>query len=220
MKHLLLTTIAALVLVGCGESQESFSPATGHQLTSLSKADRTLIKAAKIGSIQDIRHSLSEGANVNAKDNLGRCALYFAAEKNHKEIAELLIAEGADVNSENSGGQTPLYAAAWQGHEELIDLFRKHGGKSKLELPDKKPIVDKRIIDAAQKGNIRFIKIRLADTVFPVDLNNTKDQFGMTALDWAAQRGYKEIAELLIASGADVNERHEFSGNTPLNWAL
>jgi ankyrin repeat protein len=39
---------------------------------------------------------------------------------------------------------------------------------------------------------------------------------------WAAREGHKEIAELLIAKGADVNAKVEggvFSGRTPLDLA-
>ena len=40
----------------------------------------------------------------------------------------------------------------------------------------------------------------------------------VTPLTNAALRGHKEIAELLISKGADVNARDK-SGFTPLNWA-
>ena len=41
-----------------------------------------------------------------------------------------------------------------------------------------------------------------------------------TPLLWAAQKGYKYIAEILIAKGADVNARAGSKHtNTPLLWA-
>ena len=36
----------------------------------------------------------------------------------------------------------------------------------------------------------------------------------------AAGKGHKEIAELLIAAGADVNAKDELLGRTPLDWAI
>ena len=50
MKHVLLTTIAAVVLVGCGNS------------------DGALIQAAKDGDIEAVKQHLAAGANVNAKE--------------------------------------------------------------------------------------------------------------------------------------------------------
>ena len=112
MKHLLLTTIAAVVLVGCG----------------LSEADRALLDAAEKGNIEAVKQHLAAGADVNA---MGRgTPLHYAAYGGHKEVAELLIAEGADVNETNGSGETPLdYAKT-----ETANLLRKHGGKTGEEL--------------------------------------------------------------------------------------
>ena len=86
MKHLLIKTIAAVVLVGCGPS----------------------------------------ASDVNWKDQNGKTLLHYAAWKGHKEIAELLIANGANVNAKDKDGYTPLDWAAG----EIADLLRKHGGKT------------------------------------------------------------------------------------------
>ena len=117
MKHLLLTTIAAVVLVGCGESQE------------LSEADRALLKTAQAGNIEAVKQHLADGADVNAKNKYGRTPLDEAARKGHEEIVELLIAKGADVNVVD-GADTPLFWA----RGETADLLRKHGGKTGEEL--------------------------------------------------------------------------------------
>ena len=85
MKHLLLTTIAAVVLVGCGPSVDI------HQ-------------AAREGNIEAVKQHLDAGADVNAKIESGSAPLHFATFKGHKEIAELLIAKDADVNAKNKGG--------------------------------------------------------------------------------------------------------------------
>ena len=121
MKHLLLTTIAAVVLVGCGESQPPEPP------------DISIHKAATFGNIEAVKQHLANGTDVNAKDLTGFAPLVFAASCGHKEIAELLIAKGADVNVKNSG-KTPLDWAIKQLHPETADLLRKHGGKTGAEL--------------------------------------------------------------------------------------
>jgi len=48
---------------------------------------------------------------------------------------------------------------------------------------------------------------------------NAKDNDGSTPLHSAAGRGHKEIAELLIAKGADVNAKNSL-GWTPLDRAI
>ena len=113
MKHLLLTTIAAVLLVGCGSS---------------------IHQAAGTGNIEAVKQHLAEGADVNAKREDGVTPLHWAADGGHKEIAELLIAGGADVNAKDEFGETPLDWAIQLNEPETTDLLRKHGGKTGEEL--------------------------------------------------------------------------------------
>ena len=68
------------------------------------------------------------------------------------------------------------------------------------------------IHDAAALGNIEAVKQRL---VAGVDVN-AKDVWNATPLLHAANQGHKEITELLIDNGADVNAKTK-SGMTPLD---
>ena len=138
MKHLLLTTIAAVVLVGCGESQQSTPPAEAKPVEPVAEntkpehpqANRALIEATATGNVEAIKKAIADGADVNVKAVGGGTLLFIAAHEGHKEVAELLIAEGADVNETNGSGETPLdYAKG-----ETANLLRKHGGKTGEEL--------------------------------------------------------------------------------------
>ena len=154
MKHLLLTTIAAVVLMGCGPSE----------------ADRALHTAVIQENTKAVKEHLASGADVNAKDDEGISLLHYAVFNGHKEITELLIAKGADVNgrrvkggsewtplhhaaiynrketveplvaagadvnAKDVDGETPLDWAIKLKHPEVAELLRKHGGKTKNEL--------------------------------------------------------------------------------------
>ena len=75
----------------------------------------------------------------------------------------------------------------------------------------------KESIDAASRyGIIEAIKRHLAAGT---DVN-AKNVVGQTTLIIAAWIGHKEIAELLIENGADLNVKDESLGNTPLDWAI
>ena len=71
------------------------------------------------------------------------------------------------------------------------------------------------MLKAAERGDAAKIRQLLAsDTT----LANTKGAFNKTPLHWAAEKNYPEIAELLIAAGADINTEVSW-GMTPLQWA-
>ena len=122
MKHLLLTTIASVVLVGCGGP--------------------SIHKVAETGNIEAVKQAIADGADLNAKHKYGLTPLHRAANGGNKEIAELLVAKGADVNAKMWGtdpkldnyGKTPLALAIRSGNTETADLLRKHGGKTREEL--------------------------------------------------------------------------------------
>ena len=65
------------------------------------------------------------------------------------------------------------------------------------------------------KGDIWYVKRHL-DKGSDV---NAKDENGVTPLHYAAEGGYNEIVELLIAAGADVHAKGDEAGETPLHNA-
>jgi len=117
MKHLLLTTIAAVVLVGCGLSM-------------------SIHDAAAVGDIEAVKQHLAAGTDVDAKDAkdaVGMTPLHFAVANGHMEVIELLLVS-AGVNVKSVNGLTPLDLAVSKGDKEITELLRKHGGKTGEEL--------------------------------------------------------------------------------------
>ena len=160
MKHLLLTTIAAVLVVGCGESQQS-APAPKAKpvepVAEVSKSeppkgkapDISIHKAALAGNIEAVKQAIADGADVNAK-RFGLTPLHEAAKGQHSgpgghtDIAELLIANGADVNATDDflNGRTPLSVAARYGNKETAELLIAEGADVNAKANDGKTPLD------------------------------------------------------------------------------
>ncbi len=236
MKHLLLTTIAALVLVGCGPSGDIWTPAkegnteavkkhiaAGADVNAKNKRGITPLHHAAIKGREGIVKLLINGnADINAKTAKRTTPLHYAAGSGHKEVVELLIAEGADVNAKEkrAGSPTPLDAAEFvrQSYspqlktalKETADLLRKHGGKTSDWLK-----AAESIHITAKAGHIEAVKKHLAEGA---DVNGSDGVFaGDTPLLHAVLNGRKEMAELLITEGANVNAKYD-DGDTLLDF--
>jgi len=148
MKHILITTIAAVVLVGCGPPPPDISIhdaagegnieavkqhiAAGTDVDAKTRGETPLLWAARFGQSQVAELLIAEGADVNAKNVVGQTPLHCAAMAGHKEIIELLIAAGADVNAKTKRGDTPLDLA--EDDPKIRNPILKHGGKMGADL--------------------------------------------------------------------------------------
>ena len=194
MKHLLLTTIAAVLLMGCGSSVDIW-------------------EAAEQGNIKVVKQHLAAGMDVNAKDLRGWTPLHLATDQGHKEVVELLIAKGANVNAKNSQGWTPLMVAAERGDVDIANL---------LVIKESDLNSHKKGWTSLHRAAF-YDKVEIAGFLIELGLDvNARDDRGQTPLHWPANYGRAPMVKYLISRGADVNAvamDGVFSGQTPLDAA-
>ena len=71
---------------------------------------------------------IERGADLEATDNRGETALFYAADNNQIDILKLLIKSGANVNARNKAGHTALdNEISWGRNEEVIKLLKEAG---------------------------------------------------------------------------------------------
>jgi len=188
MQKLLLSTIAAVLLVGCGESQQSAAPPEAKPEPPTAKVpDISIHKAAYDGNIEVVKQHLAAGTDVNEKNLSKFTALHFATSRGNDDIIELLIKAGADINSKNKDGETPRDLSE---HEGIADLLGNNGG------------IYGTLHGAAMNGDIDSIKKLIEGEA---DVNAKAHAESRTPLHYAALRGDKEIVDLLIQNGAKLN---------------
>ena len=226
----LLTVPAALVLTARAESKSATEGGD--------KPTKTLHEAAAAGDIEQVKLLISKGADVDAKDKLGRTALHCASEKGHAEVAKLLISQGADVNAMDRNLAKPLHYAVMRGEKQTVELLLSKGADINAKNRDgRTPLFEamkssaagrKEVVEllaskgakvpalhlAAYMGDIEKVRKCLQDGI---DINS-QENFCCTALHAAANSGKKDIVEFLISKGAMVDAKDAL-GVTPLYYA-
>jgi ankyrin repeat protein len=173
--------------------------------------------ASARGDCNTIELLIKNGAKLTARNNSNDTPLHYAAMSGKIEAAKLLIKKGANVNAKNKMGQNPIYPAAESGNLELVKFLVSKGAKI--------PIIGYTPLHSAVHGyflydNFKHQRKEMIEYFLShgVDINvKGNSQYGAdaTILHIAAARADKEVVELLIKKGAQVDTRTK-DGTTPL----
>ncbi|KLT22609.1 ankyrin repeat domain protein [Wolbachia endosymbiont of Armadillidium vulgare str. wVulC] len=155
--------------------------------------------------------------DINMTDAFGRTPLYLAATNNYTSLLEILLQNGADDNIEDRlSGFTPLHIAVISGSLQAVELLLKHN-KAKLKfLEEFKVLLQNGAYDNLKDRLyvrtplwVTAINKILEEVELLLEHNkayiNRKDRWGWTAFDYAFIRNDRELIDILIGHGADMN---------------
>ncbi len=194
--------------------------------------DQRLVLAADENDTATVQRLLKAGANIHVRDGQGRTALLAATSHNHVESARLLIEAGADVNAQDKKLDSPLLLSGARGYLQILRLalkakpnfkiYNRFGGTALIPACERghvevvKALLDTDL-DIDHVNNLGWTAlleaIILGDggprhqeivrmLVAAGAAVNIPDQDGVTPLQHARQKGYREIADALEAAGA------------------
>ncbi len=90
--------------------------------------------AARAGAIERVRELLDSGVPVNAENEYGTTALFFAADRGHLDLVLLLLERGADPDlSDRFYGATPMVWALTNEHTDVAALLLRHGASGAID---------------------------------------------------------------------------------------
>ena len=90
----------------------------------------SLHRAAESNSIDVATLLIEQGADIEAKDYIGRTALHIVAESNSLDVTSLLIDRGADIEAKNGAGETAFYAAVTSNSLDVATLLIDSGANN------------------------------------------------------------------------------------------
>jgi ankyrin repeat protein len=177
------------------------------------KCQEALVEAAEYGHLSTVQVLLTAGVSSNSyyEDTVlhvpeKKSCLWAAVDKEHVEVARLLLAFGADPNTRYRE-MTALATSIEKANEELFELLLEKGA-SEVTIQTELLYYDMLALPvhyAASVGNVHVLR-RLLEAGFEAD--NTLIADGWTALFHAAKAGHEKVLRILIDEyQVDVNQR-------------
>ncbi|XP_059387767.1 poly [ADP-ribose] polymerase tankyrase-2-like isoform X3 [Carassius carassius] len=190
--------------------------------------------AAGYNRVKTVQLLLQHGADVHAKDKGDLVPLHNACSYGHYEVAELLVKHGACVNTTDLWQFTPLHEAASKNRVEVCSLLLSCGAdptflnchnKSAIDLAPSALLKERlayefrghSLLQAACEADMARFKKHLSLETINFKHPLTQE----TALHCVSTSPYpkrKQICELLLRKGANVNEKNK-DFLTPLHLA-
>ena len=157
-----------------------------------------------------IKNLLEYGFTVDPEDANNREFLLSAVARGYSALVQELLKNGADVNtlydSTSRDGCTLLHIASRSRQEEVAKLLISCGADvNAQDTTGKTPI-----FYVTENGDLKIAKLLLTNKA------NVKDRPEL--LNNAVRKKYREIIEVLLEHGADVNSRDKY-GRTALHFA-
>ncbi len=144
--------------------------------------------ASQNGSSAMVGRLLQAGANPNLALLAGETPVMVASRSGKSGVVELLIAKGANVNARAARGQTALMWAVAQKHPEVVKVLIARGADIHA-----RSAVWSQVMAVPPHGLLEY--------------NRDIPHGGDTALMFAARVGDLASAGLLVAAGANVNDK-------------
>lgn len=95
----------------------------------------TLFAAVQNSDLAAARSALDGGADIDAVNDYGSTALFFAADRGNAQIVQLLLEHGADPNiTDTFYGATPLGWALNKEHLDIALLLLQHGSDGVVQV--------------------------------------------------------------------------------------
>jgi len=171
------------------------------------------LELVKTGTPQIVQDAINSGANMKARDSMGRGPLLVAASNNpDPKVITILLKAGEDVHGLDREGNSCLVWAT-RNNIEVITALLKAGA----DVETREPLYDATALMWAASNN-PDPKVITALLQYGADVKS-RNRDNVTPLMWAAMKNKNvEVILTLLKAGAEFNAQ-DSGGRTALMWA-
>jgi ankyrin repeat protein len=173
----------------------------GADINTKDERDRTLLMIAVYNNYYEISKLLIENkADINIQDDMKNNPFLYSGAEGQLEILKLLVKAGADTKITNRYGGVALIPASERGHTETVRYLLENTDIDVNHINNLgwTALLEAIILGNGGKDHIEIVKLLLEHGADP----DIADRNGVTPLEHARDRNFKEIESLLIKSGA------------------
>jgi len=165
-----------------------------------SNSSTPLIEAVKSGDLVRVQDLVSDGTDIDARDDTGQSALHHACFLGYYEIVRELVESGADVNIMVPVRRlTPLHAATMNGDIDIVTFLVDQGA----EVNSADDEGGTPILAACWMGQLPVVEFLVGKGA---DIH-ARTNYGSCLLHAATNSGNFELVRYLVEKGIDVNAR-------------
>ncbi len=211
MKHLLITTIAAILLAGCREAQQSTALEAppveqGRDVKLAPDAESPVpppspsVEAPPVASPPEVSQPDESPVKLESPD----ISIQDAIKEGDIQSVMQHLAAGTDVNAKDERGETAMFSAVIGGYKEIIKMLVNKGA----DVNEKNNAGFTPLHEGSYTGQKEIVELLIT---CGADVNTMKID-GMTPLDMASFGNHNEIAALLRNHGGKTGAELKAEG--------
>lgn len=164
------------------------------------KSRTPLMQACYMNRIEMALVLIEAGADVNLQDDMLNSPFLYSGAEGQLPVVKACLLHGARFDIYNRYGGTALIPAAEKGHTEVVKLL---ANTPKYPIDHINRLGWTALLEAVILGTGGKVHTEIVSELIKAGSNvNIADKDGVTSLQHARKRGFKQIEALLLQAGA------------------